>query len=238
MPAGPLSASLADGPRVLLSGAHGLVGGRVLDRLLAAGLEVLAPTRRPLDRTHAGLVNPVFDGARALQARDGSLKRLLQGERAQVWICALGTTQAKAGNPAAFVAVDRDLVLRFAGIARQMGARHAILVSSVGAHPNARSFYLRIKAEAERGLAERNFPRVDILRPGLLLGTREEQRPAEDVAKHLMPLLNPLLLGPLARWRAIPADTVADAAVSFARGGGSGWFVHEYTAMIEAAKRG
>jgi len=238
MPIGPPSAFAVARPRVLLCGASGLVGERVLQGLLDAGLGVLAPTRRPLARSEEGLANPVFDSDRVLRSGDRSLDKLLRGERADVWICALGTTRARAGTPAAFAAIDRDLVLRFAGTARRIGVRHAILVSSVGAHPRAGSFYLRVKAEAERGLVEQNFPRVDILRPGLLLGERGERRPGEHFAQRLAPLYNPLLVGPLSRYRAIEASEVARAAVQLARDGGSGWFVHEYAGIRDTAKRG
>lgn len=235
MPVGPTSIPVAAGPRVLLCGASGLVGGQVLQALLHAELEVLAPSRRPLPHSAQGLCNPQFDAERALRQGDRSLDQLFRGERAEVWICALGTTRAQAGSSAAFAAIDRDLVLRFASIARRIGVRHAILVSSVGAHPRAGSFYLRVKAEAERGLAEQNFPRVDILRPGLLLGERGERRPGEQLAQRLAPLFNPLLQGPLSRYRAIEASVVARAAVRLAREGGSGWFVHEYAAMTRLA---
>lgn len=223
--------------RVLLTGASGLVGGAVLKGLLAEGqpFEVVAPTRQPLALSSPRLRNVVYDSSTAERRSDSGLRRSLAGLQTEVWICALGTTMGKVGNQAAFVAVDRDLVLKFAGLSRALGARHAILVSSVGANAKSGSFYLRVKAEAERGLAEQNFPRVDILRPGLLLGERNEHRSGERLAQRLAPLFNPILLGPLARYRAIETATVADAAVTLARGGGSGWFVHEYPSMVRLA---
>lgn len=223
--------------RVLLTGASGLVGSEVLDRLLAPGapFEVVAPTRSPLAFKSARLSNPIYDDDKARRRGDSGLRRSLAGLKSDVWICTLGTTMAKAGNQAAFVAVDRDLVLKFAGIARALGARQAILVSSVGASPRSGSFYLRVKSEAERGLAEQNFPRVDILRPGLLLGERGERRPGERVAQALSPLYNPLLIGPLSRYRAVQAATVAECAVRLALEGGSGWTVHEYASMKRVA---
>lgn len=226
--------------RVLLSGASGLVGGEVLKRLLVPGepFQVVAPTRAPLALQSPRLSNPVYDARTAERRTDSGLRRSLAGLKADVWICALGTTMAKAGNQAAFVAVDRDLVLKFAAVSRALGARHAILVSSVGASAKSGSFYLRVKAEAERGLAEQNFPRVDILRPGLLLGSREERRRGEQAAQVTAPLWNPLLVGPLSRYRAIEATTVADAILSLARAGGAGWFIHEFAAIRQAAKRG
>ena len=121
-------------------------------------------------------------------------------------------------------------------VARAAGARHAILVSAVAAHPKSGSFYLRTKAEAERGLAEQNFPRVDILRPGLLIGERPESRTLEAWAQRLIPLWHPLMLGPLQRYRAIPAGMVADAAARLARAGGTGWFVHEYPSLRKLAE--
>jgi uncharacterized protein YbjT (DUF2867 family) len=198
--------------------------------LLASGepFEVVAPTRTPLMAQSPRLRNIVYDSSTAERRTDSGLRRSLAGLKADIWICALGTTMGKAGNQAAFVAVDRDLVLKFAALSRALGARHAILVSSVGADAKSGNFYLRVKAEAERGLAEQNFPRGDILRPGLLLGERGER---------LAPLYNPLLLGPLARFRAIEASAVAGAAVSLARDGGSGWFVHEYASLRKLSGR-
>lgn len=236
----PLPETDAQSLRVLLTGASGLVGGHVLRRLLTSGepFDVVAPTRTPLTVQSPRLRNVVYDSSTAERRSDSGLRRSLAGLKADVWICALGTTMGKAGNQAAFVAVDRDLVLKFAALSRALGARHAILVSSVGANAKSGSFYLRVKAEAERGLAEQNFPRVDILRPGLLLGERGERRRGEAFAQCLAPLYNPLLLGPLSRFRAIEASRVAEAAVNLARAGGSGWFVHEYAGIRDAAAGG
>lgn len=233
----PLPESEVPIRRVLLSGASGLVGGEVLRRLLAPGepFDVVAPTRSALALQSPRLVNPIYDPSSAERRSDSGLRRSLAGFKAETWVCALGTTMSKAGNQAAFVAVDRDLVLKFAAIARALGARHAILVSSVGAHARSGSFYLRVKAEAERGLAEQNFPRVDILRPGLLLGERGERRAAEGLAQRLAPLYNPLLLGPLSKYRAIEAGRVAAAVVALVKAGGSGWYLHEYAAMERLA---
>ncbi|HAI60091.1 MAG TPA: hypothetical protein DCM32_09475 [Xanthomonadaceae bacterium] len=226
--------------RVLLSGASGLVGGAVLSRLLAPGepCTIVAPTRAPLAVSSPRLHNPIYDASTAERRSDSGLRRSLAGLKVDTWVCALGSTMAKAGNQAAFAAVDRDLVLKFAAVARALGARHAILVSSVGASAKSSSFYLRVKAEAERGLAEQNFPRVDILRPGLLLGERGERRRAEGIAQTLAPFYNPLLVGPLSRFRAIDAGRVADAVMALVRAGGSGWYVHEFSAMSRLARGG
>lgn len=128
-------------------------------------------------------------------------------------LCALGTTMHKAGSAAAFRAVDFDAVLAFAAWARRSGCDRFVLVSSVGATIDARSFYLRVKGEVEAAVTDLKFPSLVILRPSLLLGSRSETRPAEALARMVMPTLNHVLVGGLARYRGISARAVAAAMV-------------------------
>lgn len=224
---------------VLLAGATGLVGGEVLARLLArpAGPRVVAPVRRPLPVRHTRLLAPVLPLADP--AADAELSACLRDLDPPVatFVCCLGTTIRAAGSREAFLAVDRDLVLRLGVVARSAGAGHAILVSSVGASAQSDTFYLRVKGEAERGLAELGFGRVDILRPGLLLGARDEHRPGEALARRLAPFLNPLLVGGLRRYRAIAAAEVAAAAVALSDEAAEGRYVYEYAALRSLAAR-
>ena len=223
---------------VLLAGATGLVGSRVLARLLAApaGPLVLAPVRRPLAIEDRRLVSVVSDLADA--AADPALATRLQARTTALgaYVCCLGTTLRQAGSREAFLDVDRDLVLRLGGIARHLGARQAVLVSSVGASAQSSQFYLRVKGEVERGLAELGFPRIDLVRPGLLLGPRAERRPAEALGQRLAPLMNPVLAGPWRKYRAIAADTVADAITALVGRPGEGRHVHEYDAILALAE--
>lgn len=222
---------------VLLAGATGLVGGRVLERLLAPpqGPQVLAPVRRPLTIPSPRLFAPVVELGDAGQ--DLALREQLRGASPQIgsYLCCLGTTIRRAGSREAFLAVDRDLVLRLAAIALELGARQAILVSSVGASAQSGNFYLRVKGETERALADLGFERLDLLRPGLLLGNRTESRPGEAIARRLSPVTNPLLRGPLRRYRGIAADDVAAAAVALVGLGGPGRHVHENAGLLALA---
>lgn len=221
-------------PAVLLAGASGLVGGLALQRWLAAkqGPLLLAPVRRPLSMSHPRLLELPGGWAQATLAQAVSDS----GACLTAFACCLGTTIRQAGSREAFLAVDRDLVLALAGIARRLGARQALMVSSVGASAQSGNFYLRVKGEAERGLAALDFDRVDCLRPGLLLGDRAERRPAEAIGQRLAPLANALARGPLQRYRAIAADDVAAAMVALYGQTGEGRFVHEYAALRALAR--
>jgi uncharacterized protein YbjT (DUF2867 family) len=66
-----------------------------------------------------------------------------------------------------------------------------------------------------------------VLRPSLLLGQRDEGRLGEDVAKRLTPLIAPLLVGPLERYRPIAARDVARAMVDIMGRGPSGRHIVE-----------
>jgi uncharacterized protein YbjT (DUF2867 family) len=221
---------------VLLAGATGLVGGLALQRWLAApeGPVIVAPVRRPPAQEHPRLL--ALPGGWDEKAIADALAA--RGARLDAYACCLGTTIRQAGSREAFLEVDRDLVLSLAGIARRLGARQALLVSSVGASAQSGNFYLRVKGEAERGLAALGFERVDCLRPGLLLGDRAEHRKAEALGQKLAPLANLLARGPLRRYRAIAADDVAAALVSLCGRGGEGRHVHENAALLAAAGRG
>jgi uncharacterized protein YbjT (DUF2867 family) len=152
-------------------------------------------------------------------------------------VSCLGTTLQVAGSREAFIAVDRELVLRLARLAFELGARRAILVSSVGASRQSGNFYLRIKGEVEDAMGDLGFQRLDILQPGLLLGERTELRRGESIAQTLAPLYNPLLRGArLRRYRAIPAETVARAIVRLADATAPGQFVHQHDAIVALAE--
>lgn len=163
---------------ILIAGATGLTGEHLLDRLLSEPTvaRVLAPTRRPL-AAHPHLENPV-----------GDLQTLLPQLSGQVdtAFCCLGSTIKQAGSQEAFRAVDHDLVLAFARRARELGARHLVVISALGANPNSSVFYNRVKGETEQALKALDWPQLTIARPSLLLGARHEFRLGERLAAPLL----------------------------------------------------
>jgi uncharacterized protein YbjT (DUF2867 family) len=214
--------------QALLVGASGLVGGKVAILLSAADAEVHIPTRRMLEIMPPGTVQHIADPA--------EWPGVIAGLVPDVAISCLGTTWNKSGkNEAAFRAVDLDLVLAFAAAAKKAGARHMIAVSSVGASDRSSNFYLRTKGQAEEGLKQLGFERLDILRPGLLIGERGERRFGERIGILLSPFTDMLLHGSHRRYRGINSATVARAIAKLTVGGGSGSFIHENDALTALA---
>ncbi len=192
--------------RLLISGASGLVGKIALWHALddARVDQVVCLGRRPLPIQHPKLEQRVVDFAAPLSALGNF----------DAACCALGTTMRIAGSQAAFRAVDHGAVLAFARAAKAAGVRRFALVSSVGANVASGTFYLAVKGEAERDLADMNFPDLTILRPGLIIGARAERRPLENLAQKLAPLFDPVLLGQWRRYRSITAQDVALALLN------------------------
>jgi uncharacterized protein YbjT (DUF2867 family) len=207
--------------RVLLIGGAGLVGNLVADRLLADCYEVHALVRRATNRRAPAWHEHV--------AAPQAWPALARDTGGHVAISALGTTYRAAGSDQAFRAVDFDMVVDFATAARGAGVRQMILVSSVGADPRSRAFYLRVKGEVEDALAGLGFDRLDIVRPGLLLGARRpDRRLKERLAIAISPAVNLLLRGRLDKYAAVDAATVADAIVALAGARTPGQFIHHY----------
>lgn len=166
---------------VLLAGATGLTGEHLLDRILSepAVSRVIAPTRRHLAE-HVHLLNPVGDLLDLLPTLTGKLNTAF---------CCLGTTIAAAGSQEAFRAVDHDLVLAVAQRAKEMGARHFLVISALGADTQSRVFYNRVKGEMEKALQAQGWAQLTIARPSLLDGVRREFRLGERLAAPLMRLV-------------------------------------------------
>ncbi len=215
--------------QVILAGASGLIGGKVVTLLSGADIEVHVPTRRMLEIMPPGSVQHIGDPA--------EWPDRIAGLDPQVAISCLGTTWNKSGkNEAAFRAVDLDLVLAFAAAAQKAGARHMISVSSVGASAKSAGFYLRTKGDAEEGLRQLGFERLDILRPGLLTGERGgERRLGERIGIMVSPITDALLHGPFRRYRSIDSGIVAKAIANLAISGGQGDFIHENDAIAALA---
>lgn len=166
---------------ILLAGATGLTGEHLLDRLLNEPTvsRVLAPSRKRL-AAHPRLENPV--------GNLGDLLPALQG-RVDIAYCCIGTTIKQAGSEQAFRAIDHDLIVAYAQRARDLGARHLLVISAIGADEKSSIFYNRVKGETEKSLIAQNWPQLTLARPSILLGERIQPRLGEQIAGPLSRLI-------------------------------------------------
>jgi len=209
----------------LLIGATGLVGGHCLRQLLRdeAYARVVTLGRRTQGPDRPGLEQHAIDFGR-LSDYAGLFD-------AHDVFCCLGTTMRKAGSREAFRLVDFTYQYEAAKLAAVNGAEQLLLVSSTGASPRSRVFYSRVKGELEETVRDLPFRAVNLFRPSLLLGEREESRAGELLAERVLGLASFLLAGPLRKYRPVQARKVAAAMVRVAKEGRSGFHVFESDAV-------
>ena len=125
-------------------------------------------------------------------------------------ICALGTTIRQAGTQQAFRVVDYEYPLTAARLGVERGARHFLLVSSIGASARSPVFYSRVKGELEDAVLALPYRSITIARPSLLLGPRAEHRLGEQIGRRLAFLAPP-------KYRPVDAHAVAAVLVRAAK---------------------
>jgi len=189
--------------KILLLGASGLTGNFVLQELLRSSL----------------CKSLILWGRKAPEAISekilfrNNLDETLSCELTNVdaVICCLGTTIKKAGSKDNFKAIDYDLPLYFANMAKEKGVPVFCLMSSIGADAQSNNFYLKTKGGLEDAIKFLDFNKLHILQPSLLLGERKEYRAGERLGQMLAPLFNALLFGKMQKYKAIQSLDVAKA---------------------------
>jgi uncharacterized protein YbjT (DUF2867 family) len=198
----------------LVLGATGLVGKTLVEQLCQDHRyqTVTCLVRKPLSLdffcASADKVQPIvvdFDNLQDYQGYFGC---------PHIYVC-LGTTIKKAGSKGAFRKVDFEYVHVAAQLARAQRAVSFVWISSVGANAKSHNFYLRVKGELENAIIGMSgLDNACAVRPSLLLGEREEMRPAEKLASVISPFLSPLLVGGLMKYKPVQAADVAAQMIS------------------------
>jgi uncharacterized protein YbjT (DUF2867 family) len=211
----------------VIAGASGLVGQECLRLLLKRYDSVTSLVRKPTSFQHLRLVQRRIDFERI---------DTIEIPRGAHVYCALGSTIKKAGSEAAFRRVDFDYPKMLAARAAAAGGARFVLVSSVGADKASGNFYLRVKGELEEAVAAMPLEAALFFRPSVLIGEREERRRGEAIGIVIARALSFALLGPLRKYRAIPAGTVAEAMVAAATDGLGGVHVYQYDEILRLAR--
>lgn len=133
-----------------------------------------------------------------------------------MFISALGTTRAQAGSFEAQRAIDYHLNLALAKAAKDSGVKTYVLISSAAVSVNSRFPYSKMKAELEDAVKELGIPHTVIIKPGLLVGSRQDLRLAEAVLQTVAKGLGAISKSWLTEWWAQDTDVIGRAAVAAA----------------------
>ena len=187
----------------IVFGATGLVGSELLYHLIKdiRYRAVKVFTRRELHIEHIKVIEKIVEVEKVEDYND-----FIKGD--DLFIC-LGTTRCKAGSIKRMEAINRYLPVKIARAALGNGVKNMAVVSSIGADPESRNYYYRIKGQMENDLQSLEFNRKVIVRPSILLGKRNEIRLLESVGKALVRGFGFLLRSKKRKYRGIRASDVA-----------------------------
>jgi uncharacterized protein YbjT (DUF2867 family) len=208
----------------LIIGGNGLTGKK-LTRLLMADKRyrtVKLVVRKPMDIIYEKLEQIPFDFDKPDATK----------VQADEVFCCIGTTNKNAGSKEAFYMVDYEYVLTLANIAYTNGCKKFALISSMGANKSSAVFYYKTKGQIEGAIKAIGFENCFIFRPSILLGTRQQFRFGESVAKFLLTKLSFLLPK---KYRPIHSKSVAFAMKFVMNGNYSGFKVFESDEIAEIA---
>lgn len=209
------------GRKALVLGATGLVGKNLVKRLLERDEYELINVvcRRACGTNHKRIVETIVD----FETLDTASEAFAVDDV----FCCLGTTMKKAGSKVAFRQVDFDYVLEAGKIAAQNGVKQFILVTAHGANPKSTNFYNQVKGEIEEEIHKLQIDGIQIVRPSLLLGYRQEKRIKEKIGAPILKLLN-YLPGKMGKNTSpITASMVAYAMIKIALNAADGFHIFE-----------
>lgn len=197
--------------QALLAGSTGLIGSHLLSLLLADDTydHVNSISRRTTGVQNEKLTEIIC----SFDKMDDVANKLIADD---LFIC-LGSTIKKAGSKEVFERFDFTYPLQLAKIALRNGAKQVSLVSALGADNSSLFFYNRVKGDLESAISKLGFETVNIFRPSILLGEREETRIAENMAQGFYKALGWAFVGPIKKYKAIDGEKVATAMNKIAR---------------------
>ncbi|TLS22587.1 uncharacterized protein PpBr36_06109 [Pyricularia pennisetigena] len=202
-------------PVAAVFGCTGLVGSNILSTLLAA--KSTAGTVHTVSRRQPKAEGPKLRATIEPSTEQWAAKlAALQPPPTTVY-SAVGTTRAAAGGLENQRKIDHDLNVEIAKAAKKAGAKTFVFISSAGTRGMlaARAPYSQMKIGVEDTIKELDFDHAVIVRPGLIMGQREESRTAEGLLQGFFNGLGKLSTA-AKDFMAQDADVIARAAVAAA----------------------
>ena len=161
--------------KAIVIGATGMVGTQLIQKLIENEdfSEIVSLVRRK-----SGVSNPKLTEYIINFNEPETWKSYVKGD---VLFSSLGTTMAQVKTKKAQYEVDFNYQFTVAKIAANNGVSSYVLVSSAGANPNSKYFYLKMKGELEFAVQSLPFKKVILIKPGQLTGNRIQNRRSEKI---------------------------------------------------------
>ncbi len=170
--------------KILVTGASGYVGGRLVPELLARGYQVRAMVRAASPEHEARWPRAEIVVADALEPAD--LKRALKGVHTAYYLI-----HSLLLGPEEFSAADIQAAINFREAAEQAGVKRIIYLGGLGDIQAALSEHLRSRIRVAEELARGSVP-VTVLRAAIIIGSGSASYEIiQDLVKKLCLILIP-----------------------------------------------
>jgi len=198
------------GKSAIILGATGLTGEILLKKLIA---NPSYESIKLFSRSHSKISSPkILEFIVDLQ----NLTSFSDDFTADGVFCCIGTTASKTANKQQYKNIDFGIPVVASKLSKQNNIPTFIVISSMGANISSSVFYSKVKGEMETAVLLQNIKKTHILRPSLIGGDRNEFRFGEKIAKVVMGLLNPLLVGDLQKYKMIHPEKIANCMITLA----------------------
>jgi uncharacterized protein YbjT (DUF2867 family) len=197
----------------IILGATGLTGGLILQKLLEDERyeKIILFSRSTCHIKHSKLSEYIVNLF--------ELEQYMDKFKADEVFCCIGTTKSKTSDKETYKKIDYGIPVTAAALCKQNEIETFVVISALGANSNSNIFYNKIKGDMESAVFSKNIKHTYILQPSLIGGERTESRPGEFIAKYIMSLINPFLLGPLKVYKMISPQLIALCMLNLANSG-------------------
>ena len=186
--------SLSRMPRILLTGATGYIGGRLLKALELSGRAVRCLARRPETLRARAAPNTEIVAGDCLDR--GSLDGAMSGMDAAYYLV------HSMGSPGEFESADRQAATNFGEAARRAGVQRIIYLGGLGDPDRSLSTHLRSRQEVGEVLRASGVPVIEF-RASVVIGSGSV---SFELVRALVERL-PVMITP--RWVSTPAQPIA-----------------------------
>ena len=188
---------------VILVGSSGLIGSNLLSELIQSEAisEILLLVRRSTDVSSSKVKELIVNFE-----KPNSYSIDIQADI--IYSC-LGTTKSETPNSSLYRQIDLEYPLNLAKLGQKNGVAQFHIISSLGADAGSSNSYLKLKGELEQELKKLTISSLHIYQPSFLIGERKKDRLTDKIMKPVFRLIDPLLIGPLKKYRSIKAADVA-----------------------------
>jgi uncharacterized protein YbjT (DUF2867 family) len=200
---------------ICVLGGTGFLGTRLVARLIKDGHQVTVLSRDREQHKHL-LVLPGLSLENCNVYEEAELSERLRGK--DVVINLIGILNERGFGGAGFRRAHVELARCLLQAARSAGVERLLQVSALGAAPDAPSYYLRTKAEAEKLIRDQTAVDYTIFRPSVMFGPGDSFLNRFAGLLAAAPLVFPLAK-PAARLQPVLVDDVIEAMLRCLRGG-------------------